>query len=119
MAAAIAEKKAERMKSTKKAAASAAAAAAAAATAARSRAQAGASIGGRTVDESNATTPAFGPRYGDPQSRLGHKRSPSKTTDADTGTSTLGGGTTATISEQEGTAEFKGATVVLSSDKPG
>ena len=108
VAAAIAEKKAQRMKSTKKAAAAAAA---------RSRAQADASTEGEIADEENATAPAFGPRYGDPQSRLGHKRPPSKMSDADTGAVTLGGGgTTGTLSEQ-GTAGVKGPAVVLSSDK--
>lgn len=120
VAAAIAEKKAERMKSAKKAAA-AAAAAAATATVTRSRAQAGVSEEGRAVTEENATAaPAFGPRYGDPQSRFRHqKRSPIKTSDADdAGSSTLGrDGRTATTMSEQGTAELKGSTVVLSSDK--
>ena len=84
VAAAIAEKKAERVKNVKKAAAAAAVAAAAK------------TPQGSTEDittsaraDQSIRHPAFGPRYGDPQSRLGNKKSLSPS-DADASDSSLG-----------------------------
>lgn len=117
VAAAIAEKKAERMKSARKAAAAAAAAAsAAAARRASLSASSAASTVGSNADENShvrdrgsARIPAFGPRYGDPYSRLGNKK-PSKESKPgmDSDNSTARGAES---------SEHKGAGFVLSSGK--
>ena len=89
VAAAIAEKKAERVKSVKKAAAAAA----------RAKDLAGSSAA-NTDGSEKTRPPAFGPRYGDPQSRFGKKKS-SNVLGTDAGTSSL----EATIAERVGEAK--------------
>ena len=81
VAAAIAEKKAERVKNVKKAAAAAAAA--------RARVSVGNPAASADASE-NSRPPAFGPRYGDPQSRLGNRK-PSNPSNTDTGNASIEG----------------------------